>query len=142
MTWRNVLKHHKILRDVQEASSRVPNEYLPSSEGHALLRGGCDDRFSALWTRTALSQSCSGQAIGWVELTHLIFWGLRRQRTRGRSIAIVEFMKEPTREHSYSTELQARMRRQAVRLGGIVVTILILSLLVPLFIKTAVRYFL
>jgi hypothetical protein len=51
-------------------------------------------------------------------------------------------MKEPIRGRPYSADLQARMRRQAVKLGSIVVTILILSLLVPLFIKLAVRYFL
>lgn len=141
MTWRSVLKHHKIsqrTRSFQPGTERV----FTIMRKPALLRGGRDDRFSALWTRTALFQLRSGQAVGWVEQTHLMFWGLRRQRNRGRSIAIVEFMKEPTREHSYSTELQARMRRQAVRLASIVVTILILSLLVPLFIKTAVRYFL
>jgi hypothetical protein len=54
----------------------------------------------------------------------------------------VKSMKEPTRDRSYSTDLQVRMRSQAVRLGGMVVTILILSLLVPLFIKIAVQYLL
>ena len=53
----------------------------------------------------------------------------------------MECMKEPTRRRPYSTDLQAKMRRQALKLGGIVLGILSLSLLVPLFVKIAVRYF-
>ncbi|MFL9889882.1 MULTISPECIES: hypothetical protein [Paraburkholderia] len=53
----------------------------------------------------------------------------------------MERMKELTRDRAYSTDLQARMRRQALKLGSIVIAILTLSLLVPLFVKIAVRYF-
>lgn len=53
----------------------------------------------------------------------------------------MERMKEPTHHRPYSTDLQAKMRRQALKLGGIVLGILSLSLLVPLFVKIAVRYF-
>jgi hypothetical protein len=53
----------------------------------------------------------------------------------------MERMKELTRDRSYSSDLQAKMRRQALRLGGIVVTLLTMSLLVPLIVKITARYF-
>jgi hypothetical protein len=56
-------------------------------------------------------------------------------------VHFMERMKELTRDRAYSTDLQARMRRQALKLGSIVIAILTLSLLVPLFVKIAVRYF-
>jgi hypothetical protein len=54
---------------------------------------------------------------------------------------LMERMKELRRDSLYSTDLKAKMRRQALKLGCIVVAILALSLLVPLFVKNAVRYF-
>lgn len=58
-----------------------------------------------------------------------------------QSVIPMERMKETTRHRPYLTDLQAKMRRQALKLAGVVVGILILSLLVPLFVEMAVRYF-
>jgi hypothetical protein len=141
MTWRSVPRPHKIpqrTRSFQPGTERV----FAIKRRFEPLHGGRSGRCSELWTRPVSSKSGSGQATGCCASEFNIFGCFDVKGVAAAEPHFVKSMKEPTRDRSYSTDLQVRMRSQAVRLGGMVVTILILSLLVPLFIKIAVQYLL